>query len=163
MTYVQGRREKAAHAKTPRRKERQERLPSWDRRNGRALRALRLCETLPLPQREKAAHAKTPRRKERQERLPSWDRRNGRALRALRLCETPPLPKKGGSRKGAKTQRKTRSTQVLSHSGTQAPRHPGTRGLLHLWQNADNREDHGVSDALRPAAWDSRPTGRGNS
>jgi len=38
MTYVQGQHEEAAHAKTQRRKERQKRLPSWDRRNGLALR-----------------------------------------------------------------------------------------------------------------------------
>jgi hypothetical protein len=41
---------------------------SWQRKNCPPLRALRLCETLPLPQREKAAHAKAQRRKERQER-----------------------------------------------------------------------------------------------
>jgi hypothetical protein len=40
MTYVQEQRKKMAHAKAQRRKERQERTFSWQRRNGLAL---RLC------------------------------------------------------------------------------------------------------------------------
>jgi len=92
---------------------------------GRALRALRLCETLPFFQREKAAHAKAPRRKERQERLPSWDRRNGRALRLCgfaRPCRCFSVKRRlTQRRKDAKKGKKCPGTQALPPSPIQPP------------------------------------------
>ena len=60
MTYIQEQRKKAPHAKAQRRKERQERTSSWQRRNGRALRLFgfarpRRCLKRRLTQRRKDA------------------------------------------------------------------------------------------------------------